>query len=466
LAQNYRCVNPNRIALFEKKNGYLTALRIDSVAAEGDDTIYYPMHNIREFDDWCLTPEGSSWIGEKIVIKSNGEWHFFNNGMDTIVIHTKAIQGDRWKMYSDENLIVEAEVILIGKINFLGISDTIKNIVLDVYDSNHNIINDHPISNMGIWLSKNYGLTKTPNFYFIPDHQEYFLYESLEEYELAGLDNPELGSQNITWKMVHNYDVGDELHVVFTDWYTGYSKGICSIKKLISKDEQNDTSFYYFERWEIKSEYHESTGGPFYTYKHDTAVSVVVADSIFDKLPGEVVLDEYQAYTHRMTDETKIVPSENDGILWPDGEECWTEPVSDDCDPTYRYLRGLGGPYYHCYYVFEIGEMERKLVYYKKGNIEWGTPLTITSVESASQNTYDINIYPNPAEDILTIDLEFTGENTTYEIFDCIGKSVLLQGEIRSNSNTINISQLPSGLYLISIVGDAGIIRTLLFSKN
>lgn len=91
-------------------------------------------------------------------------------------------------------------------------------------------------------------------------------------------------------------------------------------------------------------------------------------------------------------------------------------------------------------------------VYYKKGDTEWGTPLIITSVEPANKYVPGIKIYPNPAKDILNIDLEFMRENLGYKIFNLLGEKTILSGNITTDSQSIDISQLPDGIYLLHLM--------------
>jgi xyloglucan-specific exo-beta-1,4-glucanase len=66
-----------------------------------------------------------------------------------------------------------------------------------------------------------------------------------------------------------------------------------------------------------------------------------------------------------------------------------------------------------------------------------------------------IRIYPNPAQDIINIQLGKAG-NRIYKIavIDLAGR-IMLQKEVKAPSNVvIPISQLQSGIYLIRLTGD------------
>lgn len=59
-----------------------------------------------------------------------------------------------------------------------------------------------------------------------------------------------------------------------------------------------------------------------------------------------------------------------------------------------------------------------------------------------------LNIYPNPATDILTIETQTA--KGIYQLFDITGK-ILLQGTVASPKFTLDISSLSSGVYFISV---------------
>ncbi|MEK8180497.1 T9SS type A sorting domain-containing protein [Flavobacterium buctense] len=86
---------------------------------------------------------------------------------------------------------------------------------------------------------------------------------------------------------------------------------------------------------------------------------------------------------------------------------------------------------------------------------ETGTPVTVENVYTSTYNANlgietfsnsSIKIYPNPVNNLLTV------ENTNNEavekiiITDCLGKKVI---EMTQNFEQINVSMLPSGLYFL-----------------
>ncbi|MBT8288821.1 MAG: T9SS type A sorting domain-containing protein [Flavobacteriaceae bacterium] len=73
----------------------------------------------------------------------------------------------------------------------------------------------------------------------------------------------------------------------------------------------------------------------------------------------------------------------------------------------------------------------------------------------------DLIIYPNPTKDVLNLNATYGFENAIYTIFDLNGKRVMNN---RFNSNTIDVSQLSTGNYILRIL-DNGKINSQKFIK-
>ncbi|WP_339756039.1 choice-of-anchor L domain-containing protein [uncultured Winogradskyella sp.] len=80
---------------------------------------------------------------------------------------------------------------------------------------------------------------------------------------------------------------------------------------------------------------------------------------------------------------------------------------------------------------------------------------TSTFVETLSVDTYNSNsftIFPNPAKDEVTIQLESANfGNVKINIYDIQGKAILKDINFETNASTIDISNLESGLYFVQL---------------
>lgn len=73
-------------------------------------------------------------------------------------------------------------------------------------------------------------------------------------------------------------------------------------------------------------------------------------------------------------------------------------------------------------------------------------------------------LYPNPADDQITVTLPEGLKDNHYKIIDITGKEVS-KGELTKNNMTINVKQLASGVYHIVLNGNAGELKSS-FSKK
>lgn len=103
----------------------------------------------------------------------------------------------------------------------------------------------------------------------------------------------------------------------------------------------------------------------------------------------------------------------------------------------------------------------------KKGNVLFaGTAFsgvykngTLLSDETSLADEASISVYPNPASDLITVDLLNKNKAPEYyEISNTLG--ALVQGDRIENSNTfsINVNNLPHGVYFLSLFDKDGSI--------
>ena len=76
----------------------------------------------------------------------------------------------------------------------------------------------------------------------------------------------------------------------------------------------------------------------------------------------------------------------------------------------------------------------------------------------ASNSNKKINIYPNPVKDILNVSLN---EKATLRLIDISGK-LIIESELESGTNTIDIGSIAVGKYIIQIVGSSQVLTNSL----
>jgi glucosylceramidase len=68
-----------------------------------------------------------------------------------------------------------------------------------------------------------------------------------------------------------------------------------------------------------------------------------------------------------------------------------------------------------------------------------------------SSNPSEINIFPNPATDYISVECVHK-QNLKLSIFNIVGELVL-KNELLSSTSEIDISSLPAGMYIIKVSG-------------
>ncbi len=107
------------------------------------------------------------------------------------------------------------------------------------------------------------------------------------------------------------------------------------------------------------------------------------------------------------------------------------------------------------YNIFEGG---KSLICYLQNNSlyeRWDNSCTLTADET-SPTTSTFKCYPNPAKDVLYLDFE--GSNTGLhfiQLYNALGQLLLSQTS-EGAKNSLDISTLPKGLYLVKVLGKVG----------
>ena len=461
-AQNYQTFNSGRIVYFEDETSFVTAIRIDSVTFDTDSTLY-PFRIFLPTDSWCHSPYVASLIGPKIIIKENSENLFFNKDGYSISLKTNAVLNETWTFYQTEELVIIAKISEWNTMEFLGIEDEVKTISFQAFDADMNPI-ENEINAKQLLLSENYGLLSVFNFYTFPDFEyEYYGNETghLPGFfnSLIGISNPEIGFQNLTMYKIYDFQPGDELHI--------HQKQYFVQGQYVPHDyKENKTILIYLERYDnpdsivykaerLNSFYQYSIGNTIFT--HDTVISVIKPDSIFDMLPTQPIFtqigsNDYSTFWKIYNSNTpkKYYAADNVGEFSIIEGDCWQLPIVDgSC--THEYIKGLGH-YFGCNPfdpITDPGDF-KKLVYYKKGEETWGTPLTLTNIKNETANNR-LSIFPNPAKDKIEISFEKC-QKVNIEIFELTGKLIL--SEIIQTNEEFNINNLNSGIYLIKITDE------------
>lgn len=469
VAQNYQNICAPGITFYRSPDNYFMAFRSDSVVPAGvGDTLFFSYRAIRTITDTgCLDTTSGSILGRKIYKTQSGWFYLFNRNNDTVKINTQATLNQSWRFCPlTVNGYLEAKVTAVITDSVLGAPDAVKVITLQAKDAGNNNI-AHPLNQKFIRLSQHWGLSRMLDVFSVPDDTTF--------YTLAGKSVPAVGIQNLTWPEIYDYHVGDEFH--FTGWAT--TAGWKTIMKVLTRtDYGSDSVNYTLEHCQQLM----SATYPNYSTVHDTIALTFSflensQNTWLSSLPGEFIRDGYYADEYWFS--TQYFPERRQkGISWSGfqftqawngGDTCWRAGnVYNWTISKGNYTEGLGRTRSYWYQADppNYAQMEENLVYYKKGMISWGTPITtncftLLSTESkkAEVQTW-IKVVPNPAETEVQVTLHgFNPDDSwNFTLYTYSGIKVL-SGKASSNQFTLNRDGHASGLYILTISDRDGAIK-------
>jgi len=469
IAQNYQNICTPGITFYKGPDNFFKAFRCDSIIPVGvGDTLFFSYRAIRTLaDTGCQDTTSGSILGRKIFKTQSGWFYLFNRNDDTVKINSQATLNQSWRFCPlPANGYIEAKVSAIVSDSVLGSLDVIKIITLQAKDSGSNNIT-HFLNQKSIRLSQHWGLSLMLDVFSVPNDTIF--------YTLAGKSSPVVGIQNLTWPEIYDYQVGDEFHYIGL----GTGAGWKTIMKVLTRtDYGSDSVIYTLEHCQQLM----SATYPYYSTIHDTITETFSfiensQNTWLSRLPGEFIRDGYSANDYWFS--TKYLPDRRQkgiswsGFLftqaWKGGDTCWrTGNGYNWAISTGNYSEGLGKTRTYWYQADPpyFSQMEENLVYFKKGTISWGTPITtdcftLLGIESkkAEVQTW-INVVPNPAETEVQVTLDgFNPDDSrNFTLYSYSGIKVF-SGKVASNPFILSRDGLAPGLYILTITDRDGAIK-------
>ena len=137
-------------------------------------------------------------------------------------------------------------------------------------------------------------------------------------------------------------------------------------------------------------------------------------------------------------------------IIWGDGDSTLYSNPNSDISHTYA----TSGPWNVCLKSYSYcGD---KIICLNN---------LYSGITSTSLSEFDVNIYPNPFNQTLSIIYNQTLKNEEVYIYDLLGKEVLKQ-KLTDVKTTINTSVLENGIYLLKVVSEEGNVYVGKVVKN
>jgi len=433
----WSCIYPNKKVYFEDKDKKVHCLRVDSTS--GDNTVLFPFYDIHNIGWECYSITSGSWISKYILVNEEGNTIFINGKNQQILIKNRALLDETWNLFENKIIKVKGTISSISLENVLGVEDSVKTVSLTVFDKDNEPV-EHPLNQFTIKISKQFGLVKTLNFYYF-EHEIIDYWHHFGEFDLIGISDPQLGFKNINlYEQYYDFKAGDEFHIYHASTSIpgeppgGYEYK--TIHRYLSRVDFDDRIEYYYER-KINS-----------AIPKDTVKQVITKGLLFETEPYELLSKDDLRKAMIINTTLPTLYFENLDFWFDPGDSCLGIVFADVCGALPTYYPGLGGPYYSCCefwgytYCYE-------LVYYKKGDTEWGTPYKLDVSEYKKEHFF--SIYPNPARQNISIKTANNEvlDNCMVEIFDIQGKKYL--SKHLNNSEFIDVSFLNFGYYFVRL---------------
>lgn len=459
--------------------------------ASGSDIIYYPFHTVRGnyLSGSTLDSNGGSWLGKKVIQKTDGTFLFDNIWNDTVIIKTQAHTGDSWAFYTDTTLLhYLATVTSEDTMTVLGSLDSIKTIRINAYNGSGLDPTDS-LNNFQVILSKNKGFVKvfdlqtfpyhSPDTTYVKGNDFYFDYISISSwcfpsptvtytnsiFKLIQMTNP-------TYAQLYDWNVGD----VFENSTFTYS----------IPSEGNYPHTYYFDSIINKT---ISTSGVQYTNTGWKATMHIHPSAFYPGVSFDPSLlrpyDTFSTtglltFSNDLLIDTSVMPEEyNQKLLL-----YYFPNDTTYCINSNRYQSVQAGPYNYGIFCSEASPTiqiyktglgllkynwnilggspplmhDTTLLYYVKSGIPCGHytyPSPINYIAGINElNKPSFTLFPNPTTDELTIQTNGTTPHTI-TLQNMLGQKVTTK-QTTKQQETINVGNLPAGVYNVSITDEQG----------
>jgi hypothetical protein len=462
-AQDWRHICCSGRTLFTDPSGNMTVTEADSLRGfTAGDTVFYSFHTIGFHAGMsCADTAGGSLMGSRVHKLPTGWFHFFNYKHDTVYLNTVAPLNSSWRFGKiNTSAYIQATITALGADSVLGQYDSVKTIKLQAKNNlGQNI--SHLLNNVELVLSKHFGFTKLINLNIFPENATVF--------SLSGRSLDSLGLQEVTGADIYDYDIGDEFHYLVKQSQVHYMMETHKIETVMDKQSPSPGHISYnmhvcgLTAQFIWPSYHWDTSRWSTDYVLDINLDSVNQLNLFTATPAEFVpylvpggpfADQYYWKRAAMFN-YRTIKGYGAQCFKRSSAGCWQYYSPIDVE----YGQGLGNTKY--LYSYGTGVYKTiDLVYYKKGNELYGTPVALDCLtlhadgEMAESRAV---VVPNPFRSSATVTFRPLHPSTGMKIrvTDTTGRKVL-EDDFLPPEYTINRGTLRNGVYFLQISGMEG----------
>lgn len=456
-AQNYSCVSETQVRFFTNSNHYLRAIRIDSVKQINGNTVLYPFRTARgevfSSSMPVLKKEGS-WLGLDITVHADGTHWFKNYNSDTVIIKTQAGVNDTWIFYDDTSAIrYEATVLSEDTMSLPMGLDTVKTILLTAKNIQGNVMVKDTFNNRKLIISKNHGFVQVFDLYVFPQQRKIF--RDFDHFtQLAGAVDFKISDYyNPDVLEIYDYQPGE----VFQ------TKGSMVPGNFIESHfrntvlSRNNISAQEFEYTVQKVIHHRQIGPNFpVTIFVDTVKEQHKSTPLFNQeLPEEWDMTRYYEYNSKDTSFCNIgkyYASLANRIFYQ-GDTAEVNNF-EPCNNSFIYKTGMGQVSFSDCVDPGVNAPHWYMIYVNKKSNPCGNYFNM-SIPDTKTMLGEIHIFPNPANDHLTIQLAQYENPVKVMLHNAIGQKVYAN-TMQSGSMTISTATLSTGMYFLTLSTEDG----------
>lgn len=446
-AQNWSPINLNVEYNYKTDTAQLitNTILVDSFGLNNNDTTFY-LNRIMGDCDTCSTA-GYKLINQpqflmRQVLKKDDSLFIFQYPTEFKIYPLKNLN-DSWLFDSTNS--INAFIDSVFSDTIFGINDSLKRINLS---NGSNII-----------LSKSFGIIKFP-------------YTNGLYYELIGINNSSLGEQVPNFWDFFDYDVNDILQWKYYNWCAGPGASnttIYSKATVISKLINGDSVSYQVQGIERKDGNYRLPNGTWiadptvFTPINTTLTYIDSLNHRSNSYPNETEYYQFSGININTPNiffkengiQTKMIDFINSSYyIFPPGTNQDPLPLSANTPPYSKsttFTKGLGA----CTddrYTTTCGKEECM-----QGRIHLGDTIGfvypdsfyVVGIDEIQRENF--KLYPNPVSNKLTIITNYDLRINKIEIVDLTGK---ILKKTTTNFNSVNVNELPSGVYFIKIITD------------
>ncbi|WP_417589852.1 T9SS type A sorting domain-containing protein [Owenweeksia hongkongensis] len=453
-AQNYELFpNPSDTLSFSDTEGNVIFIAFDSVNSSATQNVYWP-HNETAITN---NPSNSNcighiidtaWFGYKIEQHSSSLYKFKHSQYEfSLDITSTNLSADSigWVLINNQTYIIKSTFTSQSQQTLYNNNiDSVRSFEITVKDSSGYTYLPNRLIPLKFEVSKNYGLISIP---ILGD-----IYHSYSVAQKSRTLNRILPYKLITRKKMFDFEIGDIFHYRS---YTSTVFGPSSPPKytnntVIAKTYVNSDSVIYTceQKWKT------------YTIDYQTMTRINVSGT-------DTIVVSYGKLTELISDNLSFQSDTTSGpfsfttSFWLN-DTLGRPGISFIGDISYRqgncieipfepspkentYVTGIG-----LIYSYEINFPAisvKQLLYFKKATGQtWGSPYNISIEELAQRRP--LKIYPNPASDVLNIELPDGVQQMEITIIDQVGRT-LLKESITKEKSGISVEALSPGAYFI-----------------